>query len=328
MSHPDINHEVIAQSFEIDILSDSLEHLLDLNAPVKVLAQGFAWTEGPAWDRKRQCLYFSDIPNNRIHAWSQDSGQTVFLDPAGHRHSHGCDAAMPGTNGLYYASSDDSLLICNQDARSVDHIDLSSGHRTLLTYDLDGQRFNSPNDVILTENGTIIFTDPPFGLLDQAESTVRETDYTGLYRISSDGKTHLISKEIPMPNGLVTSPDDRWLYVSQSVPEQPYICRLERTVESYKRTEPAWVDLSRFSELGDPGLPDGMTVDKEGYLFATCAGGVAVISPNGTILGRIRTGRATSNCTFGLDGTTLFITAHDLLLSIQTKTTGLGFDND
>lgn len=312
----------------IDSLDPTLATLIDLHAQIEVIGRGFDWTEGPAWDRRRNCLYFSDIPKNTIHKWTPDEGISDFLKPGGADHGMGCAGAMPGTNGLFYSDRDDAIYICNQNARSVDRIDLATGERRLIASDWTGKRFNSPNDVIQTRSGLLIFTDPPFGLLDQSESRSREIDFTGLFAIDAHGETILLSLDVSMPNGLVTSPDGRYLYVSQSDQNQQVIRRFEQTTFAYEMAGSTWVDLGEFSDAGDPGLPDGMTTDTHGNVFATCAGGVAIINPDGKILGRIRTGRATANCTFGLDGSVLFITAHDLLLKIRTKTRGIGFAHE
>lgn len=309
----------------VESLDPTLSDLIDVTTPIEVIGRGFDWTEGPAWDRRRNCLYFSDIPKNTIHQWTPDDGVSNFLKPAGEDHGMGCPDAMPGTNGLYYSDRDDALYVCNQNARSVDRIDLATGERRLIAHDWTGKRFNSPNDVIQTRSGLLIFTDPPFGLLDQAASAVREVEFTGLFAIDAHGETILLSLDVSMPNGLVTSPDGRFLYVSQSDQNEQIIRKFEQTTFAYEMAGQTWVDLGAFSTDGDPGLPDGMTTDIHGNVFATCAGGVAVIRPDGQILGRIRTGTATANCTFGLDGSVLFITAHDLLLKVKTKTRGIGF---
>lgn len=312
----------------IEIFSDDAHALIDQDATIEVLGDSFAWTEGPAWDRRRARLYFSDIPNNKIHIWSENTGISTFMEPAGMDHGLDSTGAMPGTNGLFYSERDDALYLCNQDARSVDRIDLDTQHRRLITSDWTGKRFNSPNDVILTRAGLLVFTDPPFGLTDQAASRAREIEFTGVFAVDAEGETLLLSLDVSMPNGLATSPNGRFLYVSQSDREAQIIRRFDQTTFAYELTGKPWVDLSRFSKAGDAGLPDGMTVDALGNVFATCAGGVAIITPNGTIIGRIRTGCATANCTFGEDGTVLFITAHNNLLRVRTRTRGIGFTYD
>lgn len=320
--------QVIDSISKVEIFDSSVETLIDPNASIETLGSNFAWTEGPAWDRRRDKLYFSDIPNNRVHEWSKTSGIATFLELAGADHGLNSIGTMPGTNGLFYSERDDALYVCNQDARSVDRIDLDTGRRRMIASSWMGKRFNSPNDVILTRAGLLVFTDPPFGLTDQAASRAREIEFTGVFAVDAEGETLLLSLDVSMPNGLVTSPNGRFLYVSQSDPDAQIIRRFDQTTFAYELTGESWVDLSRFSKAGDTGLPDGMTVDVHGNLFATCAGGVAIIDPTGKIIGRIRTGCATANCTFGENGSVLFITAHSSLLKVQTRTRGIGFPHD
>lgn len=322
-----MSSSVIDTIGEIEEFSPALASVISPDAKIEILERGFDWTEGPAWDNRRGHLYFSDIPKNTIHIWHPVNGLSTFLNPSGSGHGQACAGAMPGTNGLFFSERDDALYICNQDARSVDRIDLETRSRRMITSSWTEKRFNSPNDVIQTRSGLLIFTDPPFGLLDQASSRQREMDFTGLFAVDANDQTILLSLDVSMPNGLATSPNGQHLYVSQSDPNEQIIRKFEQATFAYEMVGSPWVDLSRFSKAGDPGLPDGMTVDIYGNVFATCAGGVAIISPNGSILGRIRTGQATANCIFGLDGSTLFITAHDLLLKVQTQTMGIGFSD-
>ena len=308
----------------VEAFDDSLQDLIDVDADIEIIADGFAWTEGPAWDPKRQKLYFSDIPNNKIHSWDAINGLQIFLEPGG-RESHQRDEdAMPGTNGLW-VTQDDSLLVCNQDARSVDVINLESGERHSLVNSFNGLPFNSPNDVIRSSQGHVYFTDPPFGLKDQDTYRGMKQPFRGVYRHDKGGMTSVEIKDMSFPNGLNFSPDERFLYVSQSDRDFPVIKRFLADENGYIGEGEIFYNSIDFCEAGDPGLPDGMTIDQNGNLFATIAGGVAVLSPDGKLLGRIATGKATANCTFGQDGSALFITAHDTLLRVKTKTMGLGF---
>ncbi len=308
----------------IEVFDESLQDLLDLDTAIEVIADGFAWTEGPAWDPHRQKLYFSDIPKNRIHNWDKENGLQIFLQPGGREPYQTDEDAMPGTNGLW-VTEDDKLIICNQDARSIDVIHLSSGQRDPLACSFNGLPFNSPNDVIRSSKGHVYFTDPPFGLKDQGNFTGMKQPFRGVYRHDNKGITSLEVKDMSFPNGLNFSPDERFLYVSQSDRAFPIIKRFPVDAMGYIGEGDVFYNSIDFCNAGDPGLPDGMTVDVKGNLFATIAGGVAILSPEGKLLGRIATGKATANCTFGEKGSTLFITAHDTLLRVETKTLGLSF---
>lgn len=308
----------------IEAFDESLQDLLELDAYIDVIADGFAWTEGPAWDPQRQKLYFSDIPKNRIHSWDSVNGLQVYLEPGGREPYQRDENAMPGTNGLW-VTEDDKLIICNQDARSVDVINLVTGQRDPLASSFNGLPFNSPNDVIRSSQGHVYFTDPPFGLKDQDNYTGIKQPFRGVYRHDKSGITSAEVKDMSFPNGLNFSPDERFLYVSQSDRDFPIVKRFSVDAMGYIGESEVFYNCIDFCRAGDPGLPDGMTVDVKGNLFATIAGGVAILSPEGKLLGRIATGKATANCTFGEMGSTLFITAHDTLLRVETRTMGLGF---
>lgn len=313
-----------ASGLGMDVFNPALANLLDTRSSVARLADGFAWAEGPTWDRRRARLYFSDIPNNRIHIWSSETGLETFLAPAG-RPSVPVDAySSAGTNGILYQAEDDSLLICNQDGRSIDQLVLDTNTRSELVSKYEGKKLNSPNDMVRTRSGVLFFTDPPYGLRSIASDGI-EQEHNGVYRRSPDGEVSLVTSAMTYPNGIALSPDERTLYVSQSDPDQPIIVAFDLDETARASNPRLWIDLIKFISPDAHGLPDGMAVDIHGNVFATGPGGVFIIAPSGEILGRIRTDRATANCAFGEDGRTLFMTAHQQLLSIRTQTIGLGF---
>lgn len=309
---------------EIQKFDAGLDDVLDPQGSIEVIASDFKWTEGPAWDAARRRLLFSDIPSNKIHVWSEEEGLSTLLHPAGRQGETVDKHVMPGTNGLWMESKD-GLLICNQDARSVDRLNLVTMERKSVTRLLTEGPFNSPNDVISSCAGRVYFTDPPFGLLDQKSFAGMKLGYRGVFRVEKNGEAFADVKDMTFPNGLVFSLNESVLYVSQSDREKPVIMRFEMEKGGRIGKGDVFYNTISFNESGDPGLPDGMTVDENGVIFATCAGGVVILSPEGILLGRLRTGKATANCTFGEDGATLFITAHDTLLRVRTRTRGLGF---
>lgn len=304
----------------LESFDPAFNELVSADAKLEVIGSGFKWTEGPAWDKKRGHLYFSDIPNNKILTWDSKNGISEFLVPAGA--DHGIDDAYmaKGTNGIWY-NSDDTILICNQNARSIDRMNLETGEREMLVRSIDGKAFNSPNDAVQAKDGTIFFTDPPYGQKDGYDSKGLELDQKGVYQLSPNGDVTTLADDMLGPNGIGLSPDETHLYVSQSFDGAAIVRRFTRQEDgSYAVSEESWIDLGNYADENNPGYPDGMAIDDKGNLFVTSAGGVAVISPDGKVLGRIITGKATANCAFGEDGSTLFITSHDLLLKINTNT--------
>ena len=298
--------------------------VVDRLAPTRLLSTGHRWSEGPAWDRIRQKLYFTDVPGNRAFAWSQGAGVEIFLDPSGIDPDLAGGMRESGANGLLLGKSGE-LLICNHGTRAVEARDFSSGDRRTLVDRFDGKRFNSPNDLIEAADGTIYFTDPPYGLDGLNASPLKEIEANGVYRLDPDGEIARIVDDMTFPNGAVLSGDGRSLYVSQSDPDAPLIRRFAIGSGEDKGIGEGelWFDARPFMhEVG--GLPDGMTVGADGHIFLAGPNGVLVIDPDARCLGRIATGRATANCAFGEDGRTLFITAADRLVAVRTKTGGLG----
>lgn len=309
----------------IERRSPELDMLIDTDAPIEVLAEGFKWTEGPTWDARRGRLIFSDIPNNRIHTWTEAEGLGVLIDPAGDPHGDVDQYAAPGTNGLFYEPGSDSILICNQDSRSVDRLALENGERQKIVANYRGDKFNSPNDVIRSSDGAVWFTDPPYGLKEGDTSAGRELDVKGVYRLSTDGALDQLITDMTFPNGLALSPDEKHLYVSQSDPDAAVLRRFAVAPDGSLSGGEVWLDTSDELNDDNPGLPDGMALDTRGYLWATGPAGVWITAPSGEVLGRIYTGKATANCAFGDDGSTLYMTATDTLLRVRTKVTGVFF---
>ena len=278
--------------------------MLDLILPhqeLEVLGTGYSWSEGPAWDKAQQVLYFTDVPKNIAYSWTQDKGVETFLSP-----SSGGAASESGANGLLYNKSGD-LLLCNHGQRSVETYNLKTGQRETITSKYKGQLYNSPNDIIESRSGDIFFTDPPYGLEGLNDSPLKELTHNGVYRVTRGQEATLLIDDLDFPNGIVLSPDEKTLYVAQSSPEAQHIYTLDLTAPEKPRK--LFVDLNPYAGSEAPGLPDGMVVDHHGNLFATGPGGVFVISPDGKILGRIKTSKASANCTFGEDGRCLLYTS-------------------
>ena len=298
------------------------DRVVSAEMPVRLLSTGHQWAEGPAWDAVRKTLYFTDVPRNRAYLWSKASGDGVFLDPSGAAPEEIGGMREAGANGLLMGRSGE-LLICNHGKRAVEARDFTTGKRRTLIDRFEGKRFNSPNDLIEAQDGTIYFTDPPYGLSGLNASPLKEMAANGVYRLDPDGTVSRIVDDMTFPNGAVLSPDERWLYVSQSDPEAPLIRRFDLAATGGVGKGELWFDATPFMhEVG--GLPDGMAVATSGHMFLAGPGGVLVIDPAGQCLGRIFTGRPTANCAFGEDGRTLFITAQDRLLAVRTKVIGLG----
>lgn len=300
--------------------SPGLDALLDANARIEVLASGFLWSEGPVWVKDGNYLLFSDVPQNTVFKWSEKEGISVFLKPSGYTGT-GTYSNEPGSNGLTLNRKGE-LVLCEHGDRRVSVMPLSGGGKRTLADSYQGKRFNSPNDVVQHPDGSYYFTDPPYGLPQQEKDPRRESDVFGVYRIAPDGKVTLVVSDLTRPNGLAFSPDAKTLYVAQSDPARAVIMAYAVLKDGGLGKGKVFHDATPDTKTMK-GLPDGLRVDATGNLFATGPGGVRIIAPDGTLLGRIDTGEATANCAFGGDGSVLYLTADGYLCRIQTKTKGL-----
>ncbi|HEY8550514.1 MAG TPA: SMP-30/gluconolactonase/LRE family protein [Vicinamibacterales bacterium] len=299
------------------------DRLIAPGTPIEVLGEGFEWSEGPVWvPRDGGFLLFSDIPRNSIMKWQAGSGVTLFMKPSGYT-GIAPYGAEPGSNGLTL-DREGRLVLAEHGDRRIARLEWEGGKRTLADSYQD-RRLNSPNDVVVKSNGDVYFTDPIYGLPKREHDPTRELDFCGVFRWSpKTGEVTLLTKELTRPNGLAFSPDERTLYVANSDPQRAIWMAYPVQDDGTLGPGKVFRDVTKMVSKEMPGLPDGLKVDAQGHLFATGPGGVHVMAPDGTLLGRIETGQATSNCAFGGDGSELFITADMYLLRVKTLTKGAG----
>jgi len=303
-------------------LDPRFDKLVPRDARLEKLADGFTWVEGPAWNRQGGYLVFSDIPNNSVFKWQEGGGTRLFLKPSGYTGRAPFEGREPGSNGLTFDSAG-RLVLGEHGDRRIARLE-KDGRKTTLADQYEGKRVNSPNDLVFKSNGDLYFTDPPFGLPKAFDDPRRELDFCGVYRLSKSGKLTLLTKEMKAPNGLAFSPDEKILYVTDVHPERAawyaYDVKEDGTITNGR----VFFDATPWKKPNYGG-PDGLKVDKEGNLFAARPGGINVFAPDGTHLGSIETGVATSNCAWGDDGSVLYITAATAIYRIRLNTKGVGF---
>ena len=310
----------------IERLDPALDKLIDPGATIEVLSGGYDWSEGPVWIKDGGYLLFSDIPPNAIHRWKEGEGARLYLRPSGYTGKEPRGGEV-GSNGLTL-DREGRLVLAQHGDRRIARMDAPLSQPqpkfTTLADRYDGARFNSPNDVVFHSSGDIYFTDPAYGMEKQWSDPRREMDYAGVFRRSRDGRVTLLTREMTRPNGLAFSPDERRLYVAQSDPDasiwRVFDVKSDGTLENSR----VLFDATSMVK-GRKGLPDGLKIDTEGNLWATGPGGVLIITPQGRHLGTINTGQATSNCAFGDDGRTLYMTADDYLMRVKLRARGMGF---
>jgi gluconolactonase len=298
-----------------------LDGLIPRDAVIEVLAQGFRWSEGPAWDRSRGRLLFSDVPSNIVHSWSEKDGLGTFLKPSGYTGPEGGGGREPGSNGLAF-DAQGRLILCQHGDRRISR--LENGRFVTLVERFEGKRLNSPNDLVLAADGALYFTDPPYGLTKTFDDPGREIGWNGVYRLGPDGRVSVLVKDLRAPNGIGLSPDGGTLYVGQSDGDRPVVMAYDLGPGGAVSNGRVFFDTTPLRKNG-PGAPDGMKVDRAGNVFTTGPGGVLVLTPKGEYLGTIVTGVPTANLAFGDDGSTLYLTANDTLCRVLTTTKGQGF---
>jgi gluconolactonase len=306
---------------EIIRLDPRFDKLISPGAKIEKLTDGHDWSEGPVWLAGENSLLFSDVPGNIVHRWDPATKKLLtFLKPSGDT-GRLKGSSGQGSNGLTIDSVGRLVLMQHGDRR-VARLE-NSGSFTTLAERFEGKRLNSPNDGVFASDGSFYFTDPPYGLSKGEKDPARELDFSGVYRISPEGRLSLLTKELRFPNGAALSPDETTLYVANSDPERPILMAypLEKSGKIGKGR--IFADTTELLKAKKPGLPDGLKVDKAGNIFMTGPGGVYVYAPDGVLLGRIDPGVATANCAWGDDGSTLYLTADNMLCRVKTKTAGL-----
>jgi gluconolactonase len=304
----------------IERFDDELNQIIAENTEIEVIAEGFEWSEGPLWISGGNFLIFSDIPPNRVYMWSQQDSLSIYLEPSGYTGNEKRNGE-PGSNGLLL-SPDGALVLCQHGDRRVAVMNASLNdpkpEYETLAGDYEGKRLNSPNDACYHSNGDLYFTDPPYGLEGNVNDHAKEIEFQGVYRLTAEGQVNLLTDELSRPNGIAFSPDEKKLYVANSDPEKAIWMVYDVLTDGNIGEGRVFFDAT--SMVGkEKGLPDGLKVNKEGYIFATGPGGVWIFNPDGKHLGTIKTTQATANCAFDAEEKTLYITADMFLLRVNLK---------
>jgi gluconolactonase len=275
-----------------------LKTLVEAGDPEQI-AGGFQFLEGPVW-HPQGYLLFSDIPAARIYEWRPGGEARVWREGSGN------------SNGLTL-DREGRLIACEHGNRRVSRTE-SDGTVAPIAERYEGRLLNSPNDVVVKRDGTVYFTDPPYGI--QPEE--REQPLNGVYRILPGGALELVADDFDRPNGLAFSPDEQTLYIGDSP---------RRHVRAFDVLPDGRLANGRVicdMDHPQPGSPDGMKVDVEGHLYVTGATGVWVFEPDGIHLGVITLPERPANCAWGdKDHQTLYITARTSLYRIRTKVPGV-----
>lgn len=302
----------------VERLDASIDEIVPPNAKLYKLAEGFQFTEGPIWMRKGGYLLFSDPNANRIYAYDpKRAALTVYREHSGYEGRDIAEYGQPGSNGLT-VDPEGRLTINQHGNRRIVRLE-ADGSLTVLAAKYHGRRLNSPNDLVYKSDGSLFFTDPPFGLPKFFDDPRKELPFSGVFRVK-DGKVTLVSDELDGPNGLAFSPAEDYLYVDNWSAHRKVILRFPVRHDGSIGKSELFVDMTQ--ELpGDDAL-DGMKIDTQGNLYVTAPDGVRIYSPAGRHLGTIVVPRVVHNLAWGGDGHTLYLCASDHLYRIDVLVPG------
>jgi gluconolactonase len=276
------------------------------NAPLKKLASGFDWAEGPVWFGDIGCLLFSDIPNNRVLRWTEE-GLTTFRAPSNFANGHTRDR-----HGR--------LISCEHGLRRVTRTEWD-GQITVIADSYQGKRLNSPNDVVVARDGAIWFSDPHYGIISDYEGHKANSELPcAVYRVDPDGTVEAVITDMACPNGLAFSPDESLLYVADTgrafTSDPQHILVFDMASGRPKS--------GRLFHKIDTGCADGIRLDSDGNLWSSAGDGVHCIHPDGHLMGKILVPEIVSNICFGGRAKhRLFITATTGLYSVVLNRKGV-----
>jgi sugar lactone lactonase YvrE len=279
---------------------NNLEKILAPNTEVERVAGGFKFTEGPVW-HPDGFLLFSDIPANTIYKWQPGQETTIFRQPSGNANGNTLDRSG-------------RLITAEHGNRRVSLTE-NNGEIVTLADRYQEKQLNSPNDLVVKSDGSIYFTDPPYGIKSEQE----ELGFYGVYRLTPDGTLTLLVNDFVRPNGIALSPDETKLYVNDS--QKGHIRVFEINSDGKLDNGKLFAELKPFSE---EGAADGLKVDIKGNVYSTGPGGVWIFSPKGEQLGIIKTPEPPTNIAWGnRDRQTLYITANTSIYRISLKIPGM-----
>ena len=302
----------------------ALDEIVPAGLKIEKLAGGFLFTEGPVWVPRTEdtdgYLLFSDPNNNLIYRWTQDGQLSIFMTKSGYRGMDISEYGQPGSNGLTL-DKQGRLTINQHGNRRVVRME-KNGQLTVLADNYEGKRLNSPNDLVYKSDGALYFTDPPFGLPKFFDDPRKELPYSGVFRVSPEGKkVQLLANELSGPNGLAFSPDEKFFYVDNWDEKKKIITRYEVNPDGTLANGKVFFDMT--SAEGEDAL-DGMKIDQKGNLYVSGPGGLWIISSEGKQLGTIVGPEHPHNFAWGDDdGKTLYLCAKTGLYRIRLNVAGI-----
>ena len=302
----------------LEFLDPRMEELIDKNAKIELLAEGFDWAEGPVWVERLNGVLFSDVPNNKVYMWNEKKGLSIFIEPSGMT-NYSPTNKSDGSNGLAL-DKNGNLILCQHGDRTVARLkkwNFKKPSFDIIVEKYEGKRLNSPNDLVFDKSGSIYFTDPPYGLKIQDDDPLKELNFNGIYRWSESKGIELLSKSMKRPNGIILSEDEKTVYVGNSDKDNNVIIAFDNNKNGLVN-ERVFFDGNKLSK-NRVGLFDGLKLHSSGIIFTTGPGGVLLLDSKGKHLGTIMPGKATANCAFESDESYLYLTSDNVLARIKLK---------
>jgi len=294
---------------DVQVFDNRFHAMVLPNASLETLGEGYRWLEGPVWFADHDCLYVSDLPNDRILRWSENGGVSVFRRPSGFANGHARDRQG-------------RLIGCSHGDRCITRTELD-GTVTILASHYRGKRLNSPNDVVCKSDGSIWFSDPHYGINTDYEGGKQKAELPPtLYRLDpSAGDLTIAADDFDGPNGLGFSPDERILYVAES--GRQFDAEPRQYIRRFRVGEDGRLSGGEQFHKVQPGFADGFRIDEQGNIWSSAADGVHCISPAAELLGKILTPDLVSNLAFGgRHRARLFLCASHRLMAIYTNVRG------
>jgi gluconolactonase len=300
----------------------TLDAIVAPSARFEKLATGFSFTEGPVWVPRKDgtdgYLLFSVPNDNTIYRMTTDGEASVFRTKSGYSGFNIGEYHQPGSNGLAL-DRQGRLTIGQHGNRRVIRVE-QRGNITVLADRYGGKQLNSPNDLVYKSDGSLYFTDPPFGLPKVFDDPRKELPFSGVYRVA-DGKVQLVASDLDAPNGLAFSPDEKYLYVDNWNEKKKVVMRYPVLADGSLGNGTVFFDMTFVP--GETAL-DGLKVDQQGNVYVCGPGGIWILSPEGTHLGTITPPEEAHNLTWGEDdGKTLYVTALSSIYRIRTNVAGI-----
>ena len=329
-AQPTAPTRITSTPLQVDRADPASAHIIPANAKLDRIATGFTWVEGPVW--VNGSLFFADIPSNTIRRWTPGKGVSIFLQPSGYKGSAPYGGREPGSNGMTLDASG-RLTVAGHAQRDIYRFESLNPEapETVLADRYQSLRLNSPNDLVYRSDGSIYFTDPPYGLRKQNDSDPdKDLQVNGVYRIPgalaqkpgappAHQDLQLLISDLPRPNGIAFSPGEKFLYVDNSEPKK--IWMRYRVLPDGTLADPTLL----YDGTADPrpGGPDGMKVDVQGNIYSAGPGGVVILSPEGKRLATLLIPERVANVAWGgADRKTLYICASSSVYRVKLSIAG------